>query len=76
MDIPNMAAAAKIKGLQLVGTGDVTHPKYFEEIKKETKEYFILRIDQPYGWTMPWQKENTVTRTLILQDLCLPINMI
>ncbi len=38
MDIIHMTEAAKTKGLALVGTGDVTHPKYFEEIKKEARE--------------------------------------
>ncbi|MFH1095753.1 MAG: endonuclease Q family protein [Candidatus Micrarchaeota archaeon] len=33
MDIPSLAQAAKLKGIHLVGTGDFTHPKYFEEIK-------------------------------------------
>ncbi len=26
--------------------------------------HLILRIDQPYGWAMPWQKSNMVTWTL------------
>lgn len=33
MDIPSLAAAAKTKGIRLVGTGDFTHPRYFKEIK-------------------------------------------
>jgi len=34
-DLSNIANAAKIKGIQVVGTGDFTHPKWLEEIKEE-----------------------------------------
>ncbi|MCX8179707.1 MAG: SDR family oxidoreductase [Candidatus Aenigmarchaeota archaeon] len=33
-------------------------------VKNSGLDYIILRIDQPYYWNQPWQKENTVTRTL------------
>ena len=38
MGILQIAAQAKLKGINLLGTGDFTHPKYFEEIKKECKK--------------------------------------
>jgi uncharacterized protein (TIGR00375 family) len=38
MDIKNMAKSAKIKGLQLVGTGDAIHPKYHKEIRQDAEE--------------------------------------
>jgi len=38
MDITGLARGAKIKGLNLLGTGDFTHPKYFLEIKNKLKE--------------------------------------
>jgi uncharacterized protein (TIGR00375 family) len=34
MSIPEIARYAKIKGLNLVGTGDFTHPKWLNEIKE------------------------------------------
>lgn len=34
IDFENLAKWAKIKGLNLLGTGDFTHPVWFEEIKK------------------------------------------
>ena len=34
LDFPNLAEWAKVKGIDLLGTGDFTHPKWFEEIKK------------------------------------------
>ncbi len=34
MGMERMAEVARIKGIDLVGTGDFTHPKYFEEIKQ------------------------------------------
>ena len=33
--IKNLAAAAKVKGLQMMGTGDFTHPKWLKEIRKD-----------------------------------------
>ena len=34
MSIPEIAKYAKIKGLNLVGTGDFTHPEWLKEIKQ------------------------------------------
>jgi len=57
MDIGGLSKGAKIKGLNLLGTGDFTHPKYFLEIKNKLKEiadtgifsyddiYFILTCE-------------------------------
>src|SRR5680860_432872 len=33
MDLKEIARFAKIKGLHLVGSGDFTHPKWFEQIQ-------------------------------------------
>jgi len=38
MDIDEITRFAKIKGLNLVGTGDFTHPKWLEEIKEKLVE--------------------------------------
>src|SRR3990170_570441 len=35
MDLENLDKWARIKGIKVLGTGDFTHPKWFEEIKKE-----------------------------------------
>ena len=35
MDLDNLDNWAKIKGIKVLGTGDFTHPKWFESIKKE-----------------------------------------
>ncbi|MCK4912355.1 MAG: DNA helicase UvrD [Candidatus Omnitrophica bacterium] len=34
MDIPNLAKWAKLKGVNLLGTGDFTHPLWYQELKK------------------------------------------
>ncbi|MFA5020320.1 MAG: endonuclease Q family protein [Candidatus Pacearchaeota archaeon] len=34
LSFENLVKWAKIKGIDVLGTGDFTHPKYFEEIKK------------------------------------------
>ena len=38
LTIPNLEKWARIKGLSLLGTGDFSHPKWQEELKKELKE--------------------------------------
>jgi len=35
MDLKNLDQWAQIKGIKVLGTGDFTHPKWFEEIKNE-----------------------------------------
>ncbi|MGQ9678749.1 MAG: endonuclease Q family protein [bacterium] len=56
MDIPAIARAAKMKGIKLVGTGDFTHPRYFDSLKTHLREggnglflygdtYFILSAE-------------------------------
>ncbi|HPB33286.1 MAG TPA: endonuclease Q family protein [Caldisericia bacterium] len=39
MEIPSISKWAKIKGINLVGTGDFTHPDWLREIKSYLKEY-------------------------------------
>ena len=39
MDVFNIAKYANIKGLNIVGTGDITHPTWFAELKKNLTEY-------------------------------------
>lgn len=35
LDLPNLEKWAKVKGVDLLGTGDFTHPKWIEEIKSQ-----------------------------------------
>lgn len=37
MDLENLDKWAKIKGLNIIGTGDFTHPLWFKELKKKLK---------------------------------------
>ncbi|MFH1510310.1 MAG: endonuclease Q family protein, partial [Candidatus Woesearchaeota archaeon] len=38
LDIPNLEKYARIKGINLLGTGDFTHPKWIEEIRQHLTE--------------------------------------
>lgn len=38
LTIPNLARAAKLKGISLLGTGDFLHPLWFAELKRDLKE--------------------------------------
>ena len=37
MDLENLDRWAKIKGIKVMGTGDFTHPKWFERYKKKIR---------------------------------------
>lgn len=37
MDIKHLSKYGVMKGLNIIGTGDITHPKWQEEVKKETE---------------------------------------
>lgn len=56
LTIPNLAEAAKLKGIKLLGTGDFLHPLWYSELKRDLKEegnglfsssgiYFILSTE-------------------------------
>ncbi len=51
MDVENMAKWAKLKGINLLGTGDFTHPTYFAELmgklKPEGNGLFSLKKGDP-----------------------------
>lgn len=38
INLPNLEKYAKLKGLNLLGTGDFTHPKWLDELRSELKE--------------------------------------
>jgi len=82
MDIANMTQAAKRKGLQLVGTGDVTHPKYFEEIERETRRvegaggllerdgiYFVPSVEVNNIFEKPAGKKRRVHTLIVFPGL-------
>ena len=54
LTIENLVKWAKIKGLDLLGTGDFTHPVWFNEIKNKLKDngkgfyYFDLSSDEKF----------------------------
>lgn len=53
MEIPHIAKTAKIKGLDLIGTGDFTHPLYLKELKNflefdPQREFYYFK-DLPDG---------------------------
>jgi uncharacterized protein (TIGR00375 family) len=38
LNVPNLAIWAKLKGIDLLGTGDALHPLYYQELLKDLKE--------------------------------------
>ena len=58
LDIANLEKWARIKGVQLLGTGDFTHPQWMEHLKsslKEDPETGILKTKT--GFSFIWQTE-------------------
>jgi uncharacterized protein (TIGR00375 family) len=48
LDIKNLEKYARVKGVDLLGTGDFTHPKWFLELKKLTEEDGILKTESGF----------------------------
>ena len=62
IDIENLEKWARIKGLDLLGTGDFTHPKWIEELKKlKEDDKGILRTKT--GFPLLWQTEISLMYT-------------
>lgn len=57
LTIENLEKFARIKGMDLLGAGDFTHPKWFEDVKAATTEdeHGILRTKS--GFPFIWQSE-------------------
>jgi uncharacterized protein (TIGR00375 family) len=49
LNIPNLVKWARIKGLDLMGSGDFTHPKWLEELKELKEENGILWYEDGAG---------------------------
>jgi len=52
MDLENLDRWAEIKGIKVLGTGDFTHPKWFENIKKklEPAESGLFKLKEGEGY--------------------------
>lgn len=55
LNFPNLAKAAKEKGLDILGTGDCLHPGWFAEIKRDLKEF----VDEPGIYQLRETKNKT-----------------
>lgn len=66
MDLENLDKWARIKGIDLIGTGDFTHPAWLKELKSKLEPaesgFFKLKktnkIKLNSGWHLPLEKEN------------------
>ena len=63
MSIPEIAKYAKIKGLNLVGTGDFTHPDWLKEIKE------TLTLEQQTG-LFKLAKGDSSVRFMLQTEVC------
>lgn len=53
MEIPEICRYAQIKGLNLVGSGDFTHPRWSAELKRSLTVVPEIDLYQPVGTTNP-----------------------
>ena len=61
LDIKNIEKYARIKGLNLLGTGDFTHPKWLAELEQLNEENGILKTES--GFPLIWQAEISLIYT-------------
>jgi uncharacterized protein (TIGR00375 family) len=64
MSIPEIARYSKIKGLNLVGTGDFTHPQWLREIKE------TLTAEQDTGLFKLAGKADSPVRFMLTTEVC------
>jgi uncharacterized protein (TIGR00375 family) len=64
MSIPEIARYSKIKGLNLVGTGDFTHPQWLKEIKE------TLTPEQDTGLFRLTGNANSSVRFMLTTEVC------
>src|SRR3989344_3425046 len=57
INLDNLEKYAKIKGLNVLGTGDFTHPKWIQEIKEKLKEDENGILRSKNGFPFIWQTE-------------------
>ncbi len=74
MVIDTIAQQAKLKGLSLVGTGDIFHPRWLESVKAELVEvaegtYEHPRYDTRFILTVEVEDKNRVHHLLMLPSL-------
>jgi uncharacterized protein (TIGR00375 family) len=68
MSIPEIARYSKIKGLNLVGTGDFTHPQWLKEIKE------TLTTEQDTGLFKLTSNMDSSTRFILTTEVCTIFN--
>jgi uncharacterized protein (TIGR00375 family) len=68
MSIPEIARYSKIKGLNLVGTGDFTHPQWLKEIKE------TLTTEQDTGLFKLTSNMDSSTRFMLTTEVCTIFN--
>ena len=56
MDLAALTSNAKIKGLNLLGTGDALHPRWLQELKEGLEEVDDSGVYRPIG-----REDNAVT---------------
>jgi len=47
LTLSNLDKTCRVKGIDIIGTGDFTHPGWFNEIKNELEEISITKSSQP-----------------------------
>ena len=57
INLDNLEKYARIKGLNILGTGDFTHPKWIQEIKEKLKEDENGILRSKTGFPFIWQTE-------------------
>ena len=61
INLPNLDSWAKIKGIKVLGTGDFTHPGWFDEIKKE--------LEPAESGLFKLKKQDSKTRFILTSEI-------
>ncbi len=72
LNLPNIEAWARVKGIELMGTGDFTHPVWLSEIASQIKEVQagIFKLKDKFRAPLPYNVKNpTDVRFLITSEI-------
>lgn len=72
LNLPNIEAWARVKGIQLMGTGDFTHPVWLNEITGQIEEVQagIFKLKDKFRVPLPYNVKNpTDVRYLITSEI-------
>src|SRR5260221_565760 len=72
LTLPTIAAWSQVKGIDIVGTGDFTHPAWLGEIRRQIEEVGagLYRVKKEYQMDLPYKvKDSRPVRFILTHEV-------